>query len=66
MGRHRQSSANDITQDEANVERKPNIRPYKDNEALRRAHKKYYQNNKAEQVKATKDILQEMARVSKY
>ena len=33
-----------------NIEAKPKTRPYRDNEALRRAQKKYYENNKEEKL----------------
>ena len=34
-----------------NIEAKPKTRPYRDNEALRRAQKKYYENNKEEKLR---------------
>ena len=34
-----------------NIEAKPKTRAYRDNEALRRAQKKYYENNKEEKLK---------------
>ena len=37
-----------------NIEATPKIKPYRDNEALRRAQKKYYENNKAEKLRQSK------------
>ena len=51
MGRHKQSSTDTITQEEANINLKPRIRSYRDNDALRRAQKKQYENNKEKQLK---------------
>ena len=34
-----------------NIEAKPKNRPYRDNEALRRAQKKYYENNKEKKLR---------------
>ena len=37
-----------------NIESKPKIRPYRDSEALRRAQKKSYENNKEEKLRQRK------------
>ena len=54
MVSNQQSPTDTITQEEANIELKPRIRPYKDNDALRRAQKKYYENNKEKKLKRNK------------
>ena len=51
MDRNQQSTTDTITQEEANIDLKPRVKSYKDNDALRRAQKKYYENNKEKKLK---------------
>ena len=51
MDRSQQSPTDTITQEEANIDLKPRVKSYKDNDALRRAQKKYYENNKEKKLK---------------